>query len=104
MSPDLPLSDAEQRYADAFERRDAVYAEWEKLGFPLTTEGSRGQAVPHPLVGILDQMDRLCDKLDPNKKQKPSGPDPLAQIRARMDESPAAKRRAKSKGKVTPIR
>ena len=81
-------TDAAERYRVACKRRDAVYAAWEKLKCPLTTKGSRGQQVEHPLIKQMNNLDMLCDKLDPNKAAgKRPGPDALGQIRAEMTAS-----------------
>lgn len=88
-----PTSDAQERYELACERRDALYRAWEAEGSPWLAEGSKKQVIEHPLIGQMNAMDLLCDRLDPNKKHHRPGRKPEAQIRALMGESPAAKLR-----------
>lgn len=88
------FSDAEARYAAVCERRDGVYLAWEELGRPLTSTGSMGQLIEHPLVKQMNELDRLATHLGEAVKRKHAGPDPQAVVRASVGKSPAAKLRA----------
>ena len=81
-----PKSDQQTRYEKACERRAALYQEWEDLGSPLLSTGSKGQEVAHPLFAELGRMDARCDKLDPNRKARRPGRTAEAQIRPRAGE------------------
>ena len=53
-------ADARDRYARACELAERIRAEWEELGYPLTTQGgATGKAaVTHPLVLLLQNAER----------------------------------------------
>lgn len=87
--------DAEERYRAACERRDAIIAAWEAEGRPLTTTGSQGQLVEHPLVKQMIAHDRLCAQLGEVLRRKQPGRDPVAVVKASVGKSPAAQRRSK---------
>ncbi len=46
-----PVEEAQAAYEATMERRRVVNEEWESLGKPVMTTGSRGQPVVHPLIG-----------------------------------------------------
>lgn len=85
------FADAEARYDAACERRQETIEAWEAMGKPLTTTGSQGQIVDHPLVKQINALDKLCADLGEKLKQKHRGPDPSAVVRAGVGKSPAAK-------------
>jgi hypothetical protein len=84
------FSEAENRYAEAVARRDAIRDAWEAEGAPLLATGSTGQLVEHPLVKMLRDHDLLVDKLGATVRKRHRGPEPSAVLKP----SPAAKLRA----------
>lgn len=50
------------RYEAAVARREAIEAEWIRAGEPLLAD-NRGVPYPHPLVKMLEDADKLCDRL-----------------------------------------
>ena len=85
--------DAEARYARQLELVDALRAEWDRLGQPVTTQGgATGKAtVVHPLVVEIQAAEMKANTLmkvtlDARKKGRPSGagsaPDRAARLRA----------------------
>jgi hypothetical protein len=84
------FAEAENRYAEAVLRRDAIRDAWEAEGAPLLSGGSTGQLVPHPLVKMLNEADLLCDRLGAVIRKQHRGPQPSAVLKP----SPAAKLRA----------
>lgn len=84
------------RYDEACARRVAIIEAWEAAGRPLTTSGSQGQTVEHPLVKQMNAMDRLCLQLGQALERRHSGPDAVAVVSASVGKSPAAKLRAVS--------
>lgn len=97
MPPDV-FSDAEERYRAACERRQAIIDAWEEAGRPLTTLGSQGQLVEHPLVKQMHAADRLCLQLGEALARKQPGRDPVAVVKASVGHSPAVRQRAKRSG------
>ncbi len=83
--------DAEARYEAACERRRETIEIWENMGKPLTTTGSTGQMVDHPLVRQINALDKLCAELGEKLERKHNGPSPVAVIKAGVGKSPAAK-------------
>ena len=55
--------DALDAYERAQDRTRQLVAEWERLGRPLLTKGSRGQIRGHPLLGEMRAAERLADHL-----------------------------------------
>ena len=92
MSADV-FSDAQARYDDACERRAQVIAAWDAEGRPLTSVGSQGQLVDHPLVKQINALDALCDRLGESLRRKGPGRKPVAVVSASVGSSPAADRR-----------
>ena len=92
MSPDV-FSDAQARYDAACARREATIRAWEEDGSQLTTEGSQGQLVDHPLVKQMNALDVLCDRLGQGLARKRPGRKPVAVVAAKVGGSPAADRR-----------
>jgi hypothetical protein len=82
------VTDADQRYAEAVARRDAIRDAWLADGSPLLAKGSTGQLVEHPLMKMLREHDLLAMRLDSRKRHR--GPEPSAVLQP----SPAAKLRA----------
>ena len=66
--------DAIRSYAAACERRQAIIDEWEQLGRPIVTEGSRKQVRPHPLLRMIAEADQLCDRLRKPLRVRHRGP------------------------------
>jgi len=91
------FSDAQARYADACERREQTVAAWEAEGRPLTTEGSQGQLVDHPLVKQINALDALCDRLGESLRKKTPGRKAVAVMAPSLGPSPAAERRSGGK-------
>jgi hypothetical protein len=93
MSADF-LAEAENRFAEAVARRDAIRDAWEAEGSPLLATGSTGQLVEHPLVKMLRDHDVLVMRLEAVLRKRHAGPDPSAVIKPSIGKSPAAKLRA----------
>lgn len=91
MSSDV-FSDAQARYDGACKRRAQVIEAWEAEGSPLTTDGSQGQLVDHPLVKQINALDALCDRLGQSLQKRRPGRKPVA-VQAPVASSPAAERR-----------
>jgi hypothetical protein len=90
------MTDAEIRYEAAQDMSARIREEWDRLGCPLTTEGgATGRAVvPHPLVKMLAEAERDCDRFERAIKASHRGPAPSAVVAADIGVSPAAKLRA----------
>jgi hypothetical protein len=86
------FAEAEARYREAGERRDAIRDQWEAEGSPLLATGSTGQLVEHPLVKMLREHDVLVDRLMQTTRKRNRGPEPSAVLKP----SPAAARRLKA--------
>jgi hypothetical protein len=87
-------ADAEGRYREAVERREAIREAWQAEGAPLLTTGSTGQLVEHPLVKMLREHDVLVDRLAAAARARHRGPEPSAVLKPSIGPSPAAKLRA----------
>ena len=55
--------DLERAYEGAQERAELLRAEWDRLERPLLAKGSKGQAVPHPILRALQAAERHADYL-----------------------------------------
>jgi hypothetical protein len=77
-------------YEEVVARRDAIRDAWLAEDCPLTSEGSTGQMVEHPLVKMLREHDALVEKLGKSLAPAHRGPAP----RAVLTPSPAAKLRS----------
>ena len=86
--------EAEGRYREAAERRQAILEAWQKEGEPLLATGSTGQLVEHPLVKMLRDHDVLVDRLAGGLRKQHRGPEPSAVLKPSIGPSPAAKLRA----------
>ena len=62
LDPALTIG-ALERYARSADRLAVVEATWIKLGQPVTTEGSKGQLVAHPLLRELRDETRAVHEL-----------------------------------------
>jgi hypothetical protein len=93
MGADL-VAEAEARYRDAVERREAIRAQWVEEGSPLLSWGSTKQLVEHPLLKMLRDHDLLVDRLAVSARARHRGPEPSAVLQPSIGESPAAKLRA----------
>jgi hypothetical protein len=87
-------AEAEGRYREAVERRQAIREAWQAEGQPLLTTGSTGQIVEHPLVKMLRDHDLLVDRLAAAARSRHRGPEPSAVLKPSIGPSPAAKLRA----------
>jgi hypothetical protein len=85
-------ADAQHRYERARGRLEAVYAEWERQGGPLTSPGARGSIIVHPLlreIRVLElAVDRLHMRAHPGRVGRPPSavpglPPPLEERRVR---------------------
>jgi hypothetical protein len=88
------FTDAENRYAEAVARRDAIRDAWIAADEPLLATGSTGQLVEHPLVKMLRDHDVLVMRLEAVLRKRHAGPEPSAVIVPSIGKSPAAKLRA----------
>jgi hypothetical protein len=88
------FADAENRYREAVERRDAILEAWKAEGEPLLATGSTGQLVEHPLVKMLRDHDLLVDRLTAAARKAHRGPEPSAILKPSLGKSPAARLRA----------
>lgn len=79
--------DAEERYASAKARRDAIEAEWIRLNMPLVGYGSQNQEQEHVLVKMLREHDALLVKLGAELKRVHRGPVPSAVPSIRVPKS-----------------
>lgn len=93
MSADF-FADAENRYAEAVARRDAIRDAWISLEEPLLATGSTGQLVEHPLLKMIRDHDLLLDRLAAAARRRHRGPAPSAVLKPSIGKSPAAKLRA----------
>ena len=85
-----PSEDAEEAYRRAQERAQAARTEWEALGRPILSTGSRGQTMGHPLLRVMNQADAHADRLRRHITPAHPGPSPAAVVTS----SPAARLRA----------
>jgi hypothetical protein len=74
-------AEAQSAYETAVERVQMIAAEWDELGNPLTTEGSMGQTVPHPLIKMLQDAEMLADRLRKSVRKAHRGPAPSAVVK-----------------------
>ena len=99
------FSDAEARYRDACERRQAVIETWELKGRPLLSEGSTGQLTEHPLMKQIGELDRLCDKLaQPLLPAKKPGQTPAGVVAATLGGMPRTRNRDRRDPRLDPVR
>jgi hypothetical protein len=101
VAPEDSFLDACLRYAEAVEDYDRIRRRWKNAKSPVTTSGSNGQLVSHPLIkemryarkhaaqlGALLGLDRHAAKvIEPVRRGRPvgSGANPLAAIAAALD-------------------
>ena len=73
--------DARERYARAVELAERIRDEWEGLGCPLMAEGgATGRAVVrHPLVAMLMDAERDCQRLSHEVAVQSESSAPLAE-------------------------
>ena len=85
-----PREDAEDTYRRAQERARAAREEWEALGRPILSTGSRGQTMGHPLLRVMNQADAHAARLRRRITPAHPGPSPAAVVTS----SPATRLRA----------
>jgi hypothetical protein len=73
-----PLEDAWEAYEAAQERAVFLRGEWERLGRPVLSEGSKGQLIVHPLLGAIAESEVIADRLRQRLVNKHPGPRPSA--------------------------
>ena len=88
------LGEAEARYREAVERRDAIRDAWMAEESPLLAEGSTGQLVEHPLVKMLREHDLLVDRLARDARKSEMGRPATGVVRASIGKSPASRLKA----------
>jgi len=88
------FTDAENRYAEAVARREAIQDAWIAENAPLLATGSTGQLVEHPLLKMLRDHDLLVDRLASSARMRHRGPEPSAVLKTSIGKSPPAKLRA----------
>jgi hypothetical protein len=74
-------AEATTAYETAVERVQMIAKEWDELGNPLTTRGSTGQTVPHPMIKMLQDAEVLADRLRKSVRKAHRGPAPSAVIK-----------------------
>jgi hypothetical protein len=97
VSGDSFFAEAEARYREAVERRDAIRDAWQASGGELLSRGSTDQLVEHPLVKMLREHDVLVDRLAKAVEKAGGthrGPMPSAVITPSIGKSPATKLRS----------
>ncbi|TXH53221.1 MAG: hypothetical protein E6Q97_13620, partial [Desulfurellales bacterium] len=92
------LLDAVVRYAENVDLAASAREVWRREGAPMTVEGQRGSPIPHPLLKVMQDADKLAHRFGDAlgikvEKQKHRGPDPKAVVQPQVGESPAAKLR-----------
>jgi hypothetical protein len=63
LDPELQV-EAIHSYGMALHRVYVVRDEWDRLGSPVTSTGSQGQTVAHPLLAALESAERHLDAAD----------------------------------------
>jgi hypothetical protein len=86
-------NDAVSAYESALERLTYAVKTWEEAGSPLTSMGSQGQEVIHPLWKVVNEAEMVADKLRSRVDKQHRGPQPIARLQPRIGESPAARLR-----------
>ncbi len=93
MSADFS-AEAEGRYREAVERRQAIREASKSEGAPLLATGSTGWLVEHPLVRMLREHDLLVDRLAAAAHSRLAAPQPSAVLKPSIGPTPAAELRA----------
>lgn len=73
-------AEAREAYEAAVEQARYLRGEWEKLGKPALTSGSRGQAAQHPLLRAIHDAEMLAMRLRGDLRKRHRGPDPSAVV------------------------
>lgn len=83
--------DAQARYERAVELASQARREWEEAGSPLLIEWANGTLSEHPLVKLLRECERDCERFARVLAKKPMGRKPVAVIQSQVGGSPASK-------------
>ena len=83
-----PLEDAWHAYEAANERAVFLRGEWERLGRPVLSEGSKRQLIVHPLLGAIAESEVIADRLRQRLVNKHAGPKPSAVLGISMKPKP----------------
>jgi hypothetical protein len=88
-----PDEHAQARYEHALELAAQVRDQWESEGSPLLVEWSNGNVSEHPLVKLLRESERDCERFARVLSRNPRGRKPVAALEASVGRSPATKLR-----------
>lgn len=87
--------DAVEAYEKAVERAVILRGAWEELGKPAMSEGSTGQAVPHPLLKAINEAEVIADRLRERLVSKRQGRPPEAVVEPGLGKAPSQLRAVK---------
>jgi hypothetical protein len=90
-STDDVFSEMVAVYEQARDRLGLIHEAWLRADCPLTTEGSMGQTIEHPVVKLLRETEievlRLGDSI---RRQKRRGREPEAVIKSKLRAAPSS--------------
>jgi hypothetical protein len=86
-----PLEDAWGAYEAANQGAVFLRGEWERLGRPALSEGSKRQLIVHPLLGAISEAEVFADRLRQRLVKKHPGAQPSAVLGIDVSECEAAK-------------
>jgi hypothetical protein len=90
VDPDL---DSLRAYEAAMARLELANDRWVAEGQPMTTIGSQGQEVVHPLWKVMVEAESQADKLRDRLRKKHRGPAAAGVMGRAIGQSPATKLR-----------
>jgi hypothetical protein len=86
-------TEAQRAYESAVERLAYAVRTWEEAGSPLTSVGSQGQEIVHPLWRVVNEAEVMADKLRSRLVKRPMGRPKVAKLQRSIGSAPAQKLR-----------
>jgi hypothetical protein len=86
-----PLEDAWGAYEAANQRAVFLRGEWERLGRPALSDGSKRQLIVHPLLGAIAEAEVVADRLRQRLVKTHPGPQPSAVLGIDFSQSKPSK-------------